>query len=353
MGPTASGKTALAMRLREALPVDIISVDSALVYRGLDIGSAKPTLEEQKTHPHRLIDIRNPTENYSAAEFCQDALAEIKDIHSKNRIPLLVGGTMLYFKALLEGLADLPNAHPDIRREIEAKAKTLGWPSIHAELEKVDAVAAARIHPHHSQRLCRALEVFLATGKTLTQHQKEQADQGKLGILEDYAVAQIAITPTDRSYLHQRIAKRFELMMAQGFLDEMKTLFQRSDLHGELPAMRSVGYRQLWEYLEHRQTDLEHRQTGESVPNENDLNSAIEKGIVASRQLAKRQLTWLRGWNYPLHWVHTKADVELEPASNLGRKKKLALETLPKGHILTNEHKIITETLNYLGEQAI
>lgn len=337
MGPTASGKTALAMRLRDQLPVDIISVDSALVYRGLNIGSAKPSCDEQRIHPHRLIDIREPTENYSAAEFCQDALREIEDIHSKGRIPLLVGGTMLYFKALLEGLADLPSAHPEIRQEIENKAKLAGWPSIHAELERVDPTAAARIHPHHSQRLCRALEVFLATGKTLTCYQNEQAKQGKLGILEKYPVAQIAITPSDRKVLHHRIAQRFDMMMNQGFLQEIQTLFHRQDLHSELPAMRSVGYRQMWMYCE----------------GSLGLDEAVEKGIVASRQLAKRQLTWLRSWNYPLSWVHTNMKIDTNCLNDSSRKIKLSPESLPEGHCLTNECKIITETLNYLGAKTI
>ncbi|HGJ5874448.1 MULTISPECIES: tRNA (adenosine(37)-N6)-dimethylallyltransferase MiaA [Arsenophonus] len=274
MGPTASGKTALAMALRQKLPVEIISVDSALIYRGMDIGTAKPTLEEQQIAPHRLIDILDPSQSYSAADFRRDALTEMEKIVASGRIPLLVGGTMLYFKALLEGLSPLPAADVTIRAEIEMQAKQSGWKAIHKRLQEVDPISAARIHPNDPQRLSRALEVFLVSGKNLTELTK---------IVEaelPYNVLQFAISPQERKILHQRIEMRFLQMLNAGFEDEVSALYARGDLHQDLPAIRSVGYRQMWSYL-----------SGEI-----NYDEMVYRGICATRQLAKRQITWLKGW---------------------------------------------------------
>ncbi|WP_439134809.1 tRNA (adenosine(37)-N6)-dimethylallyltransferase MiaA [Pseudomaricurvus sp.] len=290
MGPTASGKTDLAIALREQLPVDIISVDSALVYRQMDIGSAKPSAEEQSLAPHRLLDIRDPGEPYSAAEFREDALREIQSIVDAGRIPLLVGGTMLYFKALLEGFADMPAADPQVRASIEAEAKEQGWPAIHEQLAAVDPEAAAAIHPNHSQRLSRALEVYRVSGKTMTELRQQQDRQAQ-DLHQRFQVVQVAIAPHDRSVLHERIARRFELMLQNGFLEEVQRLYDRGDLHPDLPAIRAVGYRQVWEYL-----------AGECTYDE-----MVTRGIVATRQLAKRQLTWLRGWDQ-LNWLYTDTE---------------------------------------------
>ena len=243
MGPTASGKTAIAMNLYERYPIDIISVDSALIYRGMDIGTAKPTKEEQQKYPHQLIDICDPSESYSAANFRQDAITEIEKILKKGQIPLLVGGTMLYFKALIEGLSPLPAANSEIRQQIEEKADRLGWQAIHEELKKVDPVSANRIHPNDPQRLNRALEVYLISGKSLTELTQDS------GEALPYEIMQFAIMPEDRTILHQRIEKRFLQMLEQGFEQEVKTLMQRSDLHLNLPSIRCVGYRQMWQYL--------------------------------------------------------------------------------------------------------
>lgn len=290
MGPTASGKTDLAIALRQRLPVDIISVDSALVYRGMDIGSAKPSAEEQTLAPHRLIDIRDPADSYSAADFRADALREIEDIVSLGRIPLLVGGTMMYFKALLEGMADMPAADPEVRAKIEALAAEKGWPHIHQLLAEVDPQTAAEIHPNHSQRLSRALEVYRVSGRTMSELRAEQQrDQDDLH--QKYNVVQFAIGPRDRSVLHQRIEKRFGLMLEQGFIEEVKSLRQRADLHKDLPAIRAVGYRQVWEYLD----------------GDYDYDEMVAKGEAATRQLAKRQLTWLRGWE-GLNWLYTDTE---------------------------------------------
>ena len=289
MGPTATGKTDLAVALRDHLPVELISVDSALVYRELDIGSAKPEPELLAKVPHRLIDIRDPTESYSAADFAHDARREIQEITAAGRIPLLVGGTMLYFKALLDGLADSPPADTDIRQEIEKEAAEKGWPFLHGQLALVDPETAARLHPNHSQRIQRALEVYRVTGKTLSGFQLEQKEKGSvLGpIEEDYQLTQIALIPEDRSVLHQRIEQRFNAMLELGFEEEVKKLYQRGDLQPDLPAMRAVGYRQMWQYL-----------SGELTYTE-----MIHQGVVATKQLAKRQLTWLRKWP-DLHEIH-------------------------------------------------
>ncbi|MEC5344019.1 tRNA (adenosine(37)-N6)-dimethylallyltransferase MiaA [Brenneria populi] len=275
MGPTASGKTALAMALRRYLPVELISVDSALIYKGMDIGTAKPSADELAQAPHRLIDILDPAESYSAADFRRDALAEMAQISAAGRIPLLVGGTMLYFKALLEGLSPLPSADEAVRRRIEAQAREVGWEAMHRRLCEIDPVAAARIHPNDPQRLSRALEVFFVSGNTLTELTKTA------GEALPYNVHQFAIAPATRELLHQRIALRFQQMLTAGFEAEARVLFARGDLHNELPSIRCVGYRQMWSYL-----------SGEI-----DYDEMVYRGICATRQLAKRQMTWLRGWN--------------------------------------------------------
>lgn len=288
MGPTASGKTDLAISLHEHLPVELISVDSALVYRGMDIGTAKPTPAEQRKAPHRLLNIRDPAEPYSVADFCDDAEREMADIIAAGKIPLLVGGTMLYFKALLDGLAELPPADNQVRAEIERQAAVHGWAYIHAELARVDPETAAEIHPNHSQRLSRALEVYRISGKTMGEYRRQQRENPGRAFKHTFDVVQIAIAPRDRAKLHLRIAQRFERMLEQGFIDEVSRLHQRPDLHPDLPAIRAVGYRQVWDYLEGVLT----------------YDQMIERGVVATRQLAKRQLTWLRGWP-ELRWLHT------------------------------------------------
>ena len=283
MGPTASGKSALAMELVQRLPCDIISVDSALVYRGMDIGTAKPTAAELALAPHRLIDLLDPTQAYSAADFCRDALREMESIKAAGRIPLLVGGTMLYYKALLEGLSPLPEADPLIRAQIEAEAQALGWAELHQQLLQIDPVAGARIHPNDPQRLSRALEVFRITGKSMTELTQQSGSE------LPYRTLQYAIAPTDRALLRQRIAERFDAMLAQGFEAEVRQLFERGDLSPDLPSIRCVGYRQMWDYL------------AEVI----DYEEMRYRGTVATNQLAKRQLTWLRGWSHPLTWLET------------------------------------------------
>ncbi|PHM29605.1 tRNA (adenosine(37)-N6)-dimethylallyltransferase MiaA [Xenorhabdus budapestensis] len=275
MGPTASGKTALSIALRQHLPVELISVDSALIYRGMDVGTAKPSAEEQVQAPHRLIDVLDPAEVYSAADFRRDALKHMAEITAAGRIPLLVGGTMLYFKALLEGLSPLPSASPEVRAQIEQQAAEEGWDALHQQLQEIDPVAAARIHPNDPQRLTRALEVFRISGKTLTTLTETS------GEVLPYRVHQFAIAPASREVLHQRIAARFEQMIKSGFEDEVKALYARNDLHTDLPSIRCVGYRQMWSYL-----------AGEISHDE-----MVYRGICATRQLAKRQITWLRSWD--------------------------------------------------------
>jgi len=288
MGPTASGKTALAMALHDALPCDIVSVDSALIYRDMDIGTAKPTAEELAKYPHRLINLRDAKQSYSAADFCHDALAEIADIRANNRIPLLVGGTMMYFKSLIDGISPLPAANAEIRAKIETEAQEQGWQAMHEQLSQVDTEAAQRIHPNDPQRITRALEVFRLTGNTLSQ--LTQIKGNKLG----GDVLQFAITPQERSTLHERIALRYQQMMTQGFEQEVIKLKKRNDLHEELSSIRCVGYRQMWQYLN----------------GEFDRDDMIFRGICATRQLAKRQLTWLRGWSN-LHWLTTEDETNL------------------------------------------
>lgn len=285
MGPTASGKTDLAIALRQTLPVEVISVDSALIYKGMDIGTAKPSQAELALAPHRLIDILDPAESYSAMNFRADALKEMADITASGRIPLLVGGTMLYYKALIEGLSPLPSADPSIRAEIEQRAEQQGWAALHQELLKIDPVAGTRINPNDSQRINRALEVFYITGKTMTELTAEQGES------LPYDVLQFAIAPQERAVLHERIEQRFHKMIALGFEEEVKKLYARSDLHIDLPSIRCVGYRQMWEYLQ----------------GEISLDEAIFKGICATRQLAKRQITWLRSWQSELTWLDSLA----------------------------------------------
>lgn len=283
MGPTASGKTALAIALRQHLPVEIISVDSALIYRGMDIGTAKPNAEELSQAPHRLIDILDPSLPYSAADFRRDALNVMEEITSQGKIPLLVGGTMLYFKALLEGLSPLPSADPATRAEIEKIAQQQGWGEIHRRLAEVDPVAAARIHPNDPQRLSRALEVYLISGQTLTEMTQTAGEE------LPYNVFQFAIAPQDRRILHQRIEQRFHQMLDAGFEEEVRALYERGDLHVDLPSIRCVGYRQMWSYLE----------------GETDYDEMVYRGICATRQLAKRQITWLRSWEN-VHWLDSE-----------------------------------------------
>ncbi len=277
VGPTASGKTAAALALAQALQsqggAEIISVDSALVYRGMDIGTAKPSREELAAVPHHLIDTIDPLQSYSAAEFARDATRLIGEIHARGSMPLLVGGTMLYLKALLEGLNDIPAADPQVREAIQARAAQVGWPALHAELMQVDPVTAARLAPGDSQRVGRALEVWTATGQTLSSfHQSAKA------AAPNWHIPVLSLEPQDRTWLHERIAQRFELMMAQGFIHEVRQLRARGDLNPDLPSMRCVGYRQAWQGLDEGWS-------------EKDIT---ERGIFATRQLAKRQITWLR-----------------------------------------------------------
>lgn len=289
MGPTASGKTELAINLTKALPCDIVSVDSALIYKNMNIGTAKPSLAEQAEAPHRLIDILDPAESYSVANFRQDALKEIQDITQKGRIPLLVGGTMMYFKALLEGISELPESNADIRAQIESEAQDFGWEALHQQLQGVDPVSAKRIHPNDPQRLTRALEVYRISGRSMTE--LTATKQPPL----QHNVVQFAITPEDRAVLHARIEQRFDIMLNNGFEEEVVALRKRGDLHLDMPSMRCVGYRQMWQYLDGQIDNVEMRY----------------RGIVATRQLAKRQLTWLRGWK-ELNWLDTFDNAKLE-----------------------------------------
>lgn len=275
MGPTAAGKTETAIRLVQDRNCEIISVDSAMVYRGMDIGTAKPDTETLALAPHRLIDICDPAESYSAAQFREDALRHMAEITAAGRVPLLVGGTMLYFKALEEGLSPLPSADEATREQLRAEEASEGLASMHARLAKVDPQAAARIHPNDPQRIHRALEVFDLTGRSMSDWQQQQQGEGL-----SYALVKIALAPPERADLHRRIEQRFRLMLEQGLVEEVRKLFHRDDLHEQLPAIRSVGYRQVWHYLQ----------------GQYDESTLIEKGIVATRQLAKRQMTWLRSY---------------------------------------------------------
>lgn len=283
MGPTASGKTDLAMKLYDSLPCEIVSVDSAMIYKGMDIGTAKPDAETLQRYPHRLIDICDPTESYSAAEFRRDALAEIKEIRDAGKIPILTGGTMLYFHALRNGLAQLPEADPVVRQRLLDEAEQIGWPHMHARLAEVDPESAERLNPNDSQRLQRALEVYEISGRTMTELWAEQEKQKP-----DFPIISMAVMPDDRAELHQRIEKRFDIMLEQGFIDEVRQLWERGDLNLQMPSVRCVGYRQVWEYFSGTW----------------DYETMRFKGIVATRQLAKRQVTWLRSWEN-LTWMDT------------------------------------------------
>jgi len=286
MGPTAAGKTGLAIELCERFGLEIISVDSALVYRGMDIGTAKPDQETLRKAPHRLIDIRDPSQSYSAADFRSDALREMESITAAGKVPLLVGGTMLYFRALEHGLSDLPAADPEVRKRLEKQAADIGWSAMHEILRQQDPDAASRIHPNDPQRIQRALEVITISGRPMSELQRQSAGEAL-----DYRIHKIIISPEPRSVLHQRIEQRFDLMVKAGFIDEIKSLYARSDLNADLPSMRAVGYRQAWDWLE-----------GNS-----SFEQMREKAIAATRQLAKRQLTWLRRESASL-WYDLQSD---------------------------------------------
>ncbi len=274
-GPTASGKSALALELATEFSCEIVSVDSAQVYRGMDIGTAKPTSAERQQVPHHLIDICDPSHAYSVSEFYQDAQQCIAGIQKRGNIPLLVGGTCLYFNALRVGLAELPSANSVLRASLTAEAQQLGWPTLHQRLAEIDAMTASRLHPHDGQRIQRALEVFELTGKPLSYWHAQQST-----LSTDQSILWLGLMPSSRALLHERIEQRFLQMIAEGFDEEVRLLMQRDDLHIDLPSMRSVGYRQWWAYLQGALT----------------REQAIERAIIATRQLAKRQLTWLRRW---------------------------------------------------------
>lgn len=289
MGPTAAGKTDLAIALCQTLKTEVISVDSALVYRGMDIGTAKPTPAEQALAPHHLIDILDPKDAYSVADFRRDAVAQIDRLHAQGKVPILVGGTMMYFKGLVEGLSPLPEADPDVRAQLEIEAQAQGWPALHKQLMSIDPEAAAKISENDSQRINRALEVYRLTGKPMSMLQKIK--EAEL----PYEFHQFAIAPSDRSVLHERIERRFKKMLEMGFENEVLALYQRNDLHPDLPSIRCVGYRQMWEYL-----------AGSC-----DYDEMVFKGIAATRQLAKRQLTWLRSWPN-VTWLNSDDEENLQ-----------------------------------------
>ncbi len=288
MGPTASGKTGLALEIAAKVDSEVISVDSALVYKGMDIGTAKPSQDEQAGVVHHLIDIIDPAESYSVSQFVNDTNALIGDILSRGKVPILAGGTMMYFNALINGISPLPKSDEKVRDEITQQAQRLGWSKLHDELRGVDPISGERIHPNDPQRITRALEVYRSTGKTLTHWQQQEGERCP------YNIAQFAIAPADRAVLHERIATRFDMMLEAGFEQEVLKLYERSDLHEDLPSIRSVGYRQMWQYLDGQLSYAEMR----------------ERGIIATRQLAKRQLTWLRGWEQ-VTWLDTFANDNL------------------------------------------
>jgi tRNA dimethylallyltransferase len=295
LGPTCTGKTALALQLAGRFPIELVSVDSALVYRGMDVGTSKPSAAERAAVPHHLIDICDPSEPYSAGRFRRDALECIAQIRERGRVPLLVGGTMLYFRALVQGLAPLPQANATIRAELDAEARAIGWPALHARLGEVDAAAAARIRPHDAQRIQRALEVWRLTGQPLS-HLQERAEPSP------YTLARFALMPVARETLYQRIDARFDAMLAAGFVDEVRHLRDRGDLDPDLPSLRAVGYRQLAQYLAGTIT----------------LEQAIAAARQATRNLAKRQLTWLRA-DPDIRWIRTLEDRDLVPISDAVR----------------------------------
>lgn len=288
MGPTASGKTSLALDVAKQTDSEIISVDSALVYKGMDIGTAKPTAHEQGAVKHHLIDIIDPKDSYSVSQFVNDTTRLIGEIHKRGKLPILVGGTMMYFNALINGISSLPKSNDVVREQINREAERSGWSSLHAELMNVDKVSGERIHPNDPQRITRALEVYRSTGKTLTHWQEQEGEKCP------YEITQFAIAPQDRAILHERIERRFDIMLAEGFEREVKKLYERGDLNEGLPSIRSVGYRQMWQYFEGQLSHCEMR----------------ERGIIATRQLAKRQLTWLRGWQ-DITWLDTFANDNL------------------------------------------
>jgi len=280
MGPTAAGKTALAVELVQRLPFEIINVDSAQIYQQMDVGTGKPDAATLKRAPHRLLDFLDPAERYSAAQFRDDALREMRDIHAQGRVPLLVGGTMLYFRALRYGLAEMPSADPEVRQEIETLAQREGWSAVHERLAAVDPEAAQRIHPNDPQRLQRALEVWMVSGRTMTSLHRNPTDGGADDRELPFRLEFFSVQPGLRSVLHEKITARFRQMLDDGFVEEVERLYQRGDLGLHLPSMRSVGYRQIWQYLE----------------GEIRFEAMVERGIIATRQLAKRQVTWLRSW---------------------------------------------------------
>ena len=273
MGPTAAGKTDAAIALAQQCNAELISVDSALVYRGLEIGAAQPD------YPHHLIDIRDPLEIFTAADFVDGALEAAEDVRARGKVPIFVGGTMMYFKALLDGLSEMPASDPEVRAAIEKEAIEQGWPEMHRRLQAVNAITAESLHPNHSQRISRALEVYRQTGVPMSQWRERSQGQKRAAIC-------VALAPAERRILHERIEHRFDDMLADGFLEEVAALYRRGDLHVDLPAVRAVGYRQLWSHLSQ----------------EYSLEIARERGIAATRQLAKRQITWLRSWS-GLHWL--------------------------------------------------
>jgi tRNA dimethylallyltransferase len=293
MGPTASGKTDLAVQISKYLPCEIISVDSALIYKDMNICTAKPEPAVLACATHKLIDFLDPAESYSASQFRTDALVAINTAIAKGKVPLLVGGTMMYFKALLYGLADMPKANPQVRAEIEFEAAAKGWDVMHQQLAAIDPKAAQRLKPSDRQRLQRALEVYRLSGKTMTELHEQQSRENKASnsqLAKDckFSPLLLAISPQDRAVLHQRIEQRFDQMIDAGFVAEVQALFQRGDLNEAMPSVRAVGYRQMWDYLQGKLS----------------LDEARERGVIATRQLAKRQLTWLRGWPEVIH-LHT------------------------------------------------
>lgn len=297
LGPTASGKTALGIEIAKVIPAEVISIDSALVYRQMDVGSAKPTKEEMAGVPHHLIDVRDPFESYSAADFVRDCTRLIKEIQARGKLPLIVGGTMLYAKALKEGLNQMPTSDLDVRREVEAEAAEIGWPGMHAKLAEVDPVTAARLMPNDSQRISRALEVFRQTGKPISWYQAQE-QKGS-----DFKFLTLGLLPGDRKVLHDRIAKRFDLMLEQGFLDEVKCLMAMPQFNRDWPSMRAVGYRQAIDYL-----------LGEI-----DHDRFMIAGVAATRQLAKRQMTWMRSMD-DIHLMDPLTENVVEKALALIRE---------------------------------
>jgi tRNA dimethylallyltransferase len=309
MGPTASGKTDLAVALSQELPCEIISVDSAMVYRGMDIGTAKPDAELLKKAPHRLIDICDPSESYSAARFREDALREMANIGANGNIPLLVGGTFLYFRALEQGLSQLPSADEAVRATLEQQAARIGWQGMHERLAQIDPIAAARIHPNDPQRIQRALEVYEITGEPMTNlFNKNQNKQNKAANFP-YRVAKIVVSPQNRPELYSRIETRFDHMLTVGFIEEVETLYGRGDLTLNMPSMRAVGYRQVWQYLDGQW----------------NFDTMRSKAITASRQYAKRQLTWLRGEPDGTWYDALCANIHKEVLKKLGASVMLAV----------------------------